>query len=226
MTTVINDFNTRVKEIEVYFTLLEEIINQNASLYLPLKSRNKIKRIDEELIKVLKANSFLLLYNLIESSIKLSITEIYDQISIKNKKYNEVVEEIRKIWILENYKNFQGKGTDFIFETINNLTEDIISIRFNPDKIISGNIDGRKVRDFALQYGFSEKTHHSAKNGVKLHQVKTQRNLLAHGSLSFAECGRQYTYEDLVESKKQVIIYLRSILKNINTYLTQNIYLE
>jgi hypothetical protein len=225
MTTVINEFNTRVKEIEVYFVLLEEIINQNAALYFPSKTKNKTKKIDEDLIKVLKANSFLLLYNLIESSIKLSITEIYDQISIKNKKYSEVVTEIRKIWITENYKNFQGKGTDFIFDTINNIAEDVISIKFNPDKIISGNIDGRKVRDFASQYGFSDKAHHLSKNGVRLHQVKTQRNLLAHGGLSFTECGRQYTYEDLVETKRQVIIYLRSILKNIDNYLAQNKYI-
>lgn len=86
MVTVINDFNTRVREIEGYFKLLNSIINEDARLYFPNKGSHKYKKIDDELIKVMKANCFLLLYNLIESSIKLSLTEIYDSITLKTKK--------------------------------------------------------------------------------------------------------------------------------------------
>ena len=219
MLTILNDFNTRVNEIDGYFKLLDSIINKNAKLYFPDNKSHKYKNIDEDLIKVLKANSFLLLYNLIESSIKLSITEIYDSISLRNKKYDEVTDQIRRIWIAENYKNFKDKGTDFIFNTINNIMEDIIEIKFKPEKVISGNIDGRKISEFSNTFGFSSVTHYKAFNGVKLHQVKTQRNNLAHGLISFAECGRQYTYDDLLMIKKQVIIYLRGILMNIKIYI-------
>lgn len=219
MVTTINDFNTRVQEIDGYFKLLDSIINQGAQLHYPTKKNQKFKNFDEELIKVLKANSFLLLYNLIESSIKLSITEVYDSITSRTKKYDDVTDQIRKIWISENYKNFKDKGTDFIFHTINNITEDVIEIKFKHEKVISGNIDGQKIREFSNNIGFSNTTHHRAKNGVKLHQVKTQRNNLAHGAISFSECGRQYTYEDLLEIKQQVIIYLRGILNNIKTFI-------
>jgi hypothetical protein len=224
MITVINDFNTRVKEIEGYFKLLDNILNQDARLYFPNKKSHKIKKFDDELIKVMKANSFLLLYNLIESSIKLSMTEIYDSITLKTKKYDDVTNEIRKIWISEYYKNFKGQGTDFIFDAISNITEDLIQIRFKPEKVISGNIDGLKIREFSNSLGFSISTHHLAKNGVKLHQVKKQRNDLAHGAISFAQCGRQYTYDDLFEIKQQVIIYLRGILNNIDNFLTNEQY--
>jgi hypothetical protein len=219
MLTIINDFNTRVEEINIYFKLLDSVINHDAKLFYPNKNSHKIKKFDDELIKVLKANCFLLLYNLIESSIKLSITEIYDSVSLKNKKYDEVKDQIRKIWISENYKNFKDKGTEFIFDTINNLTEDIIQIKFKPEKVISGNIDGKKIREFSDYIGFSASTHYKAKNGIKLHQVKTQRNNLAHGTISFSDCGRQYTYDDLKEIKQQVIIYLRGILNNIQIYI-------
>ncbi|MBC6109187.1 MAE_28990/MAE_18760 family HEPN-like nuclease [Pedobacter fastidiosus] len=83
-------------------------------------------------------------------------------------------------------------------------------------------MDGLKIRDFATKYGFSSNTHRNANNGVKLHQVKTQRNSLAHGNTSFAECGRNYTIGDLRDIKKQVIIYLRNILKNITKFLATN----
>lgn len=224
MVTIINDFNTRVREIDGYFKLLDSIINQDVKLFFPNKKSHKFKKIDDELIKVMKANCFLLLYNLIESSIKLSITEIYDSITLKTKKYDDVKDEIRKIWISENYKNFKDQGTEFIYTTINNITDDVISINFKPEKVISGNIDGMKVREFSTMYGFSNSTHHLAKNGVKLHQVKKQRNDLAHGAISFSQCGRQYTYEDLFEIKQQVIIYLRGILNNINSYLVHEQY--
>jgi len=219
MLNVITEFNTRVQEIDGYFKLLDNIINQEAQLFFPLKKSHKFKKFDEELIKVMKANSFLLLYNLIESSVKLSITEIYDSITLKTNKYEDVSDQIRKIWISENYKNFKDKGTDFIFETINKITEDIIELKFRPEKVISGNIDGLKVREFSNTIGFSNSTHHLAKKGVKLYQVKKQRNDLAHGAVSFSQCGRQYTYEDLQEIKQQVIIYLRGILNNIKTFL-------
>lgn len=219
MLTILNDFNTRVKEINGYFKLLDSIINKNAKLYFPDNKSHKYRNIDEDLIKVLKANSFLLLYNLIESSIKLSITEIYDSISLSNKKYDEVTDQIRRIWIAENYKNFKDKGTEFIFNSINNIMDDIIDIKFKPEKAISGNIDGRKINEFSSILGFSDITHYKAFNGVKLYQVKTQRNNLAHGSISFAECGRQYTYDDLLIIKQQVIIYLRGILTNIKKYI-------
>lgn len=224
MITIINDFNTRVSEINTYFKLLDSIINEDAKLFYPNKKTHKYKKVDDELVKVLKANSFLLLYNLIESSMKLSITEIYDSVSSTSKKYDDVKMQIRKIWISENYRNFEGKGTEFIFDTINNLAEDIIQIKFRPEKVISGNIDGKKIREFSGYIGFSDFTHHSAKKGVKLHQVKTQRNNLAHGSISFSDCGRQYTYEDLNTTKNQVIIYLRGIMKNIQTYIDNEHY--
>lgn len=219
MLSVINDFNTRVQEIDVYFKLLDNVINKDAKLFFPANKTHKFKDFDSELVKVMKANSFLLIYNLIESSVKLSITEIYDSITLTANKYDDVSDQIRKIWILENYKNFKNRGTDFIFGAISDIAEDIIDIKFRSEKVISGNIDSRKVSEFSTHIGFSNTTHHLAKNGVKLYQVKKLRNDLAHGSISFSECGRQYTYEDLFETKQQVIIYLRGILNNIKKYL-------
>jgi hypothetical protein len=84
---------------------------------------------------------------------------------------------------------------------------------------LSGNIDARKIREIAEQYGFSAKTHKLTKGGEKLEIVKKLRNALAHGDISFSECGRDYTVAELKEIRKQVIWYLRNILKNIERYI-------
>lgn len=224
MILVLSDFEKRVKEINLYFLLLENMEEKNAVLFFPHKKTHKYQPHNVELIKILKANLFLLLYNLSESSVKQSLSEIYEQISNEGLKYENVIDEVKKIWIDEKHNNFKNKGTDNIFLTINNLAEEIIDIRFDSEKVISGNIDGRKIRDFSLKHGFSSAVHKNAKNGVKLHQVKTQRNNLAHGNSSFAECGRNYTISDLREIKHEVIIYLRRILKNIEKYLNNKKY--
>lgn len=197
MTTVINDFEKRASEIKLYFKLLERVVEEEACLYLPEKRTHKYIEFDSELQKVMKTNMFLLLYNLAESSIKQSLSEVYDTVSAESVKYNDVKEEIQKIWIDTNYKNFNQMGTNRIHEVINNILEDVIEVEFDASKKISGNIDGRKIKEFAEQIGFSTKAHHSLNEGVRLHQVKTQRNKLAHGDLSFAECGRNYTIPDL-----------------------------
>ena len=225
MTTVIIDFDKRVKEIKLYFKLLEKVIEHDASLFLPNNQTHKYMRFDDDLQKVMKANMFLLLYNLAESSIKQALTEIYDVITSENVKYGDVKDEIKKIWISTNYNNFNNMGVDNIFSALNQIAEDIIEIEFDSSKKISGNIDGRKIRNFAATIGFSTRAHHSLDNGTKLHIVKTQRNKLAHGDLSFAECGRNYTITDLKSINNQVTKYLKRVLLNIEKYLTEKSYL-
>ncbi len=225
MTSVLVDFEKRVSEIEMYFSLIENIGEKDAKIYFPNNIRKKIQSHNIELIKVLKANSFLLLYNLCESSIKQSLTEIYDSISAERPKYSEVIDEIKKIWLVEKHKNFKNIAVDNIFAAINNLSEEIIDIKFS-DKIISGNIDGLKIKGFSNKHGFSSKVHKNAKDGNKLHLVKVQRNNLAHGIVSFAECGRNFTITELKEIKHQVIMYLRTILKNIEKYLLEKKYIK
>lgn len=224
MITVLVDFEKRVKEIDLFFKHLQNLETDGALLYFPNRTKRKTQSHDTELIKVFKANVFLLLYNLAESSIKQSLVEMYDKISSDNLSYSEVIDEIKKIWIAQKHDNFRNKGTENIFIVLGQLADDIIDIEFDSAKIISGNIDGRKIREFSTKYGFSDRTHRNANNGNKLHQVKTQRNNLAHGNISFAECGRNYSVEQLSQTKKEVIMYLRSILRNIQKYLDERKY--
>lgn len=226
MTTVIAEFETRVKEVDLYFKFLNELINDNAQLYFEQRSRNRKSNIDPELLKVLKANGFLLLYNLIEASTKKSIEKIYEKVSAEDLQYKDFRDEVKMRWIDHNYKNFQQKGSEEIFKAIEKIASDTINIKFNSKKVISGNVDALKIREFAAIYGFSDRTHYLAKNGSKLHFVKTNRNDLAHGVVSFAECGRQHTFEDLNKTRKEVIVYMRGILKNVDEYINKKLYLR
>ncbi|MHC5820466.1 MAG: MAE_28990/MAE_18760 family HEPN-like nuclease, partial [Nostoc sp.] len=91
MQTVLLDFNTRVQEVNKYFWFLEELITENTKLaVLEDSGDQKVKPIDPELAKTLKANGFLLLYNLVESTMRNAIEAIFDELSSNRISFDSV----------------------------------------------------------------------------------------------------------------------------------------
>ncbi|MFC5049553.1 MAE_28990/MAE_18760 family HEPN-like nuclease [Rubritalea spongiae] len=219
MNTVSADFEKRAKEIEIYFRHLEAIEEKNGKLSVATARGRTLRKVDPVLVKVLKSNLFLLLYNLVESSVRQSLVEVFDAISAEKMMYSEASDHIKKLWIQEGHQKFKNNSAEQIFNSLTSLANDIVEIEFGNGVIMGGNIDGRKIRDFSETYGFSSTVHKNAKNGVKLHEVKRHRNDLAHGLVSFSECGRNYTVSDLRQTKHEVVLYLRGILRNISRYL-------
>ncbi|HDZ1292137.1 TPA: hypothetical protein RRW10_002409, partial [Klebsiella pneumoniae] len=75
-------------------------------------------------------------------------------------------------------------------------------------------------------YGFSINSDYiHTKHGEKLATVKQHRNDLAHGNVSFAELGKNVSYQDLENVSLEVIAYLDSIANNIEHYINSNGYL-
>ena len=219
MNTVIADFEKRVAEIEIFFKHIEALEEKEDDPSIVTAAPKEIKTVDPNLIRVLKANLFLLLYNLTESSIRQAISELAVSITSEKIAYSEASDEIKRVWIDKGLRKFNNKSAKQIVDCLANLSSNIIDIPFDDEIAGGGNIDARKIREFGAVYGFSCKAHPNAKDGAKLFNVKRLRNDLAHGLVSFAECGRNYTVSDLRETKYETIVYLRAILRNISRYL-------
>jgi hypothetical protein len=189
MTSVlIQDFTERSKEVSKYFIFLRNL--EQGATKLSMKSMgdnpNKIKVVDPELLKTLKASAFLLLYNLVESTMRNVIEAIFDKLRSDRISYDQIRPELKKI-VLKNLKN---RDTDTMLLNITAISMDIINAGFNKEDLFSGNIDGKKIRETANKYGFSHSTDHAKTGGGKdLLAVKTNRNDLAHGVKSFTEVG-------------------------------------
>ncbi|MGL6338366.1 MAG: MAE_28990/MAE_18760 family HEPN-like nuclease [Waterburya sp.] len=211
--TLFKDFDERSQEVSKYFLFLKNLEQGLIRL-----------NIDSDLEKTLKATGFLLLYNLIESTMRNAIETIFDDFQNKNVSFDDVRDEIRKI-IIQNFKN--NKSTDNILQSIQNISLDIISVSFDKEKLFSGNLDARKIKQTAEAYGFSYKTNtRKSQDGNDLLKIKTNRNDLAHGFKSFEEVGRDATAEELLQIKKRVIYYLKAILQNIEIYILKQEYLK
>jgi hypothetical protein len=202
---------------------LKNLEQGSIKLSLGNQNNNKTKNIDSDLEKTLKATGFLLLYNLIESTMRNAIETIFDDFQNKNVSFDDMRDEIRKI-IIQNFKN--NKSTDNILQSIKNISLDIISASFDKEKLFSGNLDARKIKQTAEAYGFSSETNaRKTQDGNDLLKIKTNRNDLAHGFKSFEEVGRDATAEELLGiKKKSYLLFERNTTEYRNLYIKARIF--
>lgn len=218
----LEDFNERAKDVSDYLHFLRDL-EQGQILF---SKDGGISKIDSELDKSLKSTGFLLLYNLIESTMRNAIQSIFDEISNKGVSFDKLRLEIKKI-ILKNVKNNVHQcGVDNFVEQTEIIFRDIIQSGFNRDDLFSGNVDAREIKIIAQVYGFSVITDKDTRDGIDLLSIKKNRNDLAHGVMSFKEVGQNISAENLVEISERVIKYLRQILENIHEYLVNQQYLD
>jgi hypothetical protein len=218
------DFNERSREVSKYFIFLKSLEQGTTKLSMAGKGGSpKIREIDPELIKTLKASSFLLLYNLVEATMRNAIEAIFDELRGKGVSYDQISPKLKKIVL----KNLKKRNPDKIFSSITAISLDIITAGFDKQDLFSGNIDGRKIIDTATEYGFSHLTDYArTAHGSDLLTVKSNRNDLAHGIKSFAEVGRDKSADELLEIKNKIVRYLKQILQNIEQYLSNKVYLD
>jgi hypothetical protein len=219
MIRVQQDFRDRVNEIEAYFNFVVKVDNGDTLLTKKGGSLEPAYPAQErgDLVRTFKATAFLLLYNLMESTVSNAIEAIFEELSTHVITFDSCRQEIRRV-VLGNLK--QHNVTDILPE-LNRLSSDIVTKTFKKSKIVSGNVDARKIKEVANEYGFAN----PSADGESLLTVKSSRNDLAHGSKSFAEVGRDYTVAELKGIKDKVIAYLNAMLMNVASYITQQHYL-
>lgn len=236
MLETINNFNTKTKETELYFRLLKMMEDPNYKIQN--KKSKRSQKLHPDTHKILKATALLMLYNLIESTIRSCILEIYNSIKAESLSYKQVSQNIRKIWIkLYSRALLKRVGDEKITQYLTEVAETIIKdsvIDLIPKDIndasdfkamqISGNIDAKKIIDLANNHGFSYKTVKQAKGGSCLLTIKNRRNQLGHGIESFATTGSDFSMNDLIKIKTETIIYMRGILNNVKKYIQKKQY--
>ena len=222
MTALLAQFEDRVGEIDSYFEFLRLVVVEKAKLAYG-SEKKEAEGIDGELAKILKANAFLLLYNLVESSIRDGLQRIYEAIAKERLTYERLRKELREVWVqhmvLPDAQRTAENSTKRVMDLIDKVVADEL-VEFDVKFIsLAGNVDAAKVRKLADRYGFSHRTTAKTQGGAVLVDVKRERNNLAHGYKSFAECGRDLTYKSLLTTKNQAILYTRQILKNMDDYI-------
>ncbi len=225
MKTVLRAFEERVADIEAYLALVESI--DNGKLRLPFRDARR-----DHCLKVMKASAFLLFYNVVESTITSSFQFIYDEVRDSAAPYDLVSDSIRNVWWTQRFSRISAESANRqtyataarqMGDEIYDASPISLSARDLP---ISGSLDADKIRVLCQKHGIKLRLHHRAFGGAELRTVKDKRNDLAHGTISFSECGRDYTVADLRRISRQVVTFLRSVIASIERFDASHGYLN
>jgi MAE_28990/MAE_18760-like HEPN len=246
MIRVQQDFQDRVTEIEAYFDFIRRVESGAISLTQTGASTPAYGATEKaDLLRTFRASAFLLLYNLMESTVTNAIEAIFDELEVQGVSFDDCSVKVRSIVL----RNLKAMGTEASLPVLNRIATDVISKTFDKDKIVSGNVDAELIRGLADKYGFEHPKvpqvwqrasirgfsdssgvlpsgERLAGNGSKLLEVKNRRNKLAHGNTSFADVGRDFSCDDIMRIKCEVIAYLDAVLQTIADYIVTQSYLR
>ncbi len=218
MQAIFDMFEERISELNLYFTALNELDKGN------LEHNSTANYFNSEFIKMLKANTLLMIYNLVESTVMGGILEIYDKLKSDCITYSAARQEIRDIWFSYRFKEVYDKHAHYnsykskAMEIINSiLSEEVIELTRKATDI-SGNLDAQQIRNICQCHGIHFDIGQQCRGGIVLETVKEKRNGLAHGNFSFAECGRDYSLLELEHIKNETILFLKGLLEGMKKY--------
>ena len=212
MQNTLGIFEDRKEEINFYYSIMIEIES----------AEGRIETIDNNrLIKIMKSNLLLMLYNLVEACVVCGMMEIYEDLKNDGCSYSSVISEIQNIWAKHEINEIYGPTTErSAYESrVQRIIQNIISgspIMLSRDALgISGNLNAKKIKEICDRHRIRYRLE---TRGESLERVKLERNNLAHGDVSFSDCARNLSLGDLETIKDEVFLFIDGILKGMKDY--------
>ena len=218
MREVIEGFNTRLTEVEQFIKFVRRMQRPGVAGKIGIQQ-------GQEFLPMLKACVFLLLYNAIESCVRSAFSDVYFQIKTSNIPFQGTTQAVQKIWItqqLDAHISVANANRDTYLNAVALIANQISlssGLDLNARELpISGSLNADLIRELCRKHGVSLKTSIWAKGGVELDTIKTKRNALAHGHISFVECGREYDLNDLERMHRQTKHFMKGLLTSLANY--------
>lgn len=225
-------YSSRCREIERFFEMLK-FMGSNRDLKLSgcdslNVATSNTYSIGRDLEKTLKASAYLMLYNLVEASMTNAIDAIHQHIANERVGFDELKEDVRRIAIKGFKKTSSSEIPSELLDAKIPISSALIWLGFDKKDLFSGNLDGRLIKDTAKEYGFQLAEHDksASRDGSGLLSVKTKRNELAHGGISFEDCGQDVSVDELFIIFGEIKIFIKAVLDGISEYLSGGGYLH
>lgn len=227
-------FVERREEVFAYLRFLRAALARDSAICFPSQRRRFEFSLNKELTHTLKANTYLLLYNIVEATITQAMDEIHRAILNSGAELDELHPKL----FMQILRRFQCSKT--VATTANTCTPSGHSLikfwlddyerqeKANRNYLFSGNIDGRKICEIGVDYGFAsgdEVADAHLRHG-SLYVAKNKRNQLAHGELSFRDCGRDLIQNQIENDAVNLLRCLQRLIRTVNDYLGQKRYLN
>jgi len=212
----LEDFAQRKRQVMHYLAVVSQAERE-------LEQQSENRRTIEERLLVLRAGTFLLLYNLIEATTRGAVEAIHDKVTTSGVGFESLTLCLRK----EVVRLFKREADPASHHTVTDFPSAFVAIAMEQGFKLSGSVDARAIRRLGECYGFSCDTEKATtRDGSDLLTIKTHRNDLAHGLKTFEEVGRDQSAKDLLLITRRSTRYMEQILKNIASYLDEENYLD
>ena len=234
MKTFIVEFQERSNDVLEYLTLLKFMDSVATNKHEPIKSESYQGTMisylpNRSCQKILRANFYLILYNLVESTLNTVISVVKDTINDERVPLDKLVTRLIYLHISGLYKEVTAQNR--IFE----ISKDLYHKTANKDNVIleklgfstSGNVDYNYFQKVVGSIGCRGRLT-IEENRVKdaMERTKKHRNKLAHGNWSFSDAGSILTLSQIEEDYQCIHGYLNQSLHNLASFLDNKKYLK
>ena len=235
MDTLSTTFEERLQEIETYLDLLTAL-EQQAGMGAPKIGGSLITAQQQ---RILYSAVYLQLYNLIEATVTWCLDAVLAA-TTEDEKWQpaHLTNEVRKEWVRAAARvhvemNPQTR-LEYSVKMCDQLVQALPVLKWKLDKIGGGNWDENDIQNLTERLGCRLQISPRVFQGVKKHVrdnkgalalVKDYRNRLAHGNLSFSECGEGVSVSDLRDLKQNTAAYLREVVAAFTSFVTTYEYL-
>lgn len=230
-------FEERYAEIEAYLALLEGIEMEARSGPPRLGAAGALITTQQQ--RILYSGVFLQLYNLVEATVVRCLDEVTNA-AIKSGTWSpgDLTVELRREWVRVmarthvdlNYEN----RLDSALSLCDHLVAALPVAAFKVEKSGGGSWDDGAIEEITKRLGFALRVRRETYTAIKRHfrdelgclqLVKKFRNELAHGSISFAECGENITVSELRDIATRTVSYMREVLSAFCVYIDDHGYI-
>jgi len=215
------NFTKRSNDIHESFHLISFIANIETHRNQPIINTDNGTKlyITQDMQCAIKAQFLVVLYNIVESTVCDCLNSFYDSIADDGLTYAELSDEMRTMW-----KNYL-KRTSNPWAQKSDMELMGMAIRFENLAInISGSLDIRKIFEVFSKHGCKLDETNRDKYSNSFLIIKNKRNNLAHGNVSFSECGSNYLVSDLEKFKKDILDGMQEIVIQAKEYISNKKY--
>lgn len=229
-------FDERLGEIDVYLTLLEALERQIQQGPPTIGGA----RITAPQQKILYSSVYLQLYNLVEATATWCMDSVAEATTGRAQwKPFDLESSIRREWVRTVARTHVDLNYDKRLSTSVEFCDLLLSsspiAEWEIEKGGGGNWDDYALEAITERIGcdlqISEPVKAAAKRKIKddkgsLGLVKHLRNRLAHGSISFEECGDGVTVDELRDIRTSTANYLREVIASILRFIDEHLFVS
>jgi hypothetical protein len=208
----LEDFKKRKSQVRRYLAMVSKVERETRL--------SAGRSLDADRLHVMRAGTFLIVYNLVEASARGALEAIYDQMTAERVAFTDLTLEIKR----EVIKGFKRNADPDLQSAMIDVPVDLVAASLDANYHFSGNVDAKLIRSIAEIYGFSADAPKEAHGGRYLLEVKRNRNDLAHGVKTFDEVGRDFPVRTLIEISLRSLLFIEGILNNVADYLDARSY--